>query len=227
LSICRGLPIIVLLLASFTSLAQPPDPGQGVFLAIVIDDLGNSRLEGERVAALPGPAAADPGPGALMTGQSRATLQSLLHAGIDHLPGVIGVNNHMGSYLTRHAAYMDWLMEDLSQMHGTLFVDSMTTPHSKALGIARAYGVATTRRDLFIDNDPSPEGVRAQWRLLLESALREGSALAIGHPRDATLDLLETELEGLEARGIILTSVTDLIRFRQRETTRWQEFSSR
>jgi polysaccharide deacetylase 2 family uncharacterized protein YibQ len=263
LSICRGLPIIVLLLASFTSLAQPPDPGQGVFLAIVIDDLGNSRLEGERVAALPGPVAcsvlpqtpfsvhlaercqsagkeillhlpmqpddpaADPGPGALMTGQSRATLQSLLHAGIDHLPGVIGVNNHMGSYLTRHAAYMDWLMEDLSQMHGTLFVDSMTTPHSKALGIARAYGVATTRRDLFIDNDPSPEGVRAQWRLLLESALREGSALAIGHPRDATLDLLETELEGLEARGIILTSVTDLIRFRQRETTRWQEFSSR
>jgi polysaccharide deacetylase 2 family uncharacterized protein YibQ len=250
LSICRGLPIIVLLLASFTSLAQPPDPGQGVFLAIVIDDLGNSRLEGERVAALPGPVAcsvlpqtpfsvhlaercqsagkeillhlpmqpddpaADPG-------------QSLLHAGIDHLPGVIGVNNHMGSYLTRHAAYMDWLMEDLSQMHGTLFVDSMTTPHSKALGIARAYGVATTRRDLFIDNDPSPEGVRAQWRLLLESALREGSALAIGHPRDATLDLLETELEGLEARGIILTSVTDLIRFRQRETTRWQEFSSR
>ena len=69
--------------------------------------------------------------------------------------------------------------------------------------------------------------MRPFWLDCDKSREREGSALAIGHPRDATLDLLETELEGLESRGIILTSVTDLIRFRQGETTPWQEFSSR
>lgn len=264
MSFCRRLPILVLLLmATVTSPAQQTDSKHGALLAIIIDDLGNTRLEGERVAALPGPVACsvlpqtpfsghlaercrsagkeillhlpmqpddpatDPGPGALMSGQSRDTLRDLLRDGMDDLPGVTGINNHMGSLLTRHAAYMNWLMEDLSEQDNALFIDSMTTPHSKALSIARDYGVATTRRDLFIDNDPTPEGVRKQWQLLLQTVQREGSALAIGHPRDATLDVLEAELERLESHGIILTGVGDLVRFRQGETTRWQEFSSR
>ena len=255
--------LVLLLVPGVASLAQESPSSRPALVAIVIDDLGYARPEGERVAGLPGPIAcsvlpgtpfsrhlaqrcrlagkeillhlpmqpddpgSDPGPGALMAGQSRETLRTLLRASMDEFPGLTGVNNHMGSHLTRHAAYMDWVMKELSGHEDAVFVDSMTTPHSKALAIARAYGLPATRRDLFIDNDPSPSAVRRQWETLIETARRDGSVLAIGHPRDATLDLLEEEIDGLESQGIILVGVGELIRFREGDETRWPEFSSR
>ncbi|VAW78584.1 Putative periplasmic protein YibQ, distant homology with nucleoside diphosphatase and polysaccharide deacetylase, partial [hydrothermal vent metagenome] len=44
------------------------------------------------------------------------------------VPHVIGINNHMGSLLTRHPGHMRWLMEAIHRQGGPLFfVDSRTT----------------------------------------------------------------------------------------------------
>lgn len=171
---------------------------------------------------------ARPGPGVLLVGQTRNQLRQIVRSDLDSVPGAIGVNNHMGSLLTRHIAYMEWFMAELAGRGGLLFVDSATTAESMAQRLAGNHGVPATRRDVFLDEDPAPEAVRVQWERLIQLALAEGTALAIGHPREATLALLAEQMDGLQSRGIILVSVAELVRARDEGgSATWQEFSSR
>ena len=169
---------------------------------------------------------AKPGRGVLLIGQGRAEFRAAVTQSLAAVPGADGVNNHMGSLLTRHIGYMHWLMEDLGRHPDLVFVDSMTTAHSRALVAARAHGMPATRRDLFLDDDPSPAAVRRQWQRLIRQARTQGSALGIGHPRPATLDLLAVELEALDDAGIILVGVAELIRLRHTPEQSWSESSS-
>ena len=171
---------------------------------------------------------ARPGPGVLVVGQTRDQLREILRGDLASVPGAVGVNNHMGSLLTRHIAYMDWVMSELSLGGDLVFVDSATTTGSVALRLATEYGLPTTRRDVFLDEDPSPDAIHAQWERLVGIAHAQGAALAIGHPRDATLGFLAAELETAADRDIILVSVTELIRAeQQRGQEPWPGLSSR
>lgn len=170
---------------------------------------------------------ADPGRGVLFLGQRREAFRTELRRGLEAVPGADGVNNHMGSLLTRHIGYMHWLMQDLSAREGLIFIDSVTTTHSRALAAARMHGLPSTRRDVFLDDDPSPAAIRAQWERLLARALAEGSALGIGHPWPETLDTLDAGIKTLDDEGIILVGVAELIRFRESGVRSWPESLSR
>jgi polysaccharide deacetylase 2 family uncharacterized protein YibQ len=56
---------------------------------------------------------ANPGPGGLTQDMTRAELERTLAQDLAAVPHVAGVNNHMGSRLTRHAETMGWLMDGL------------------------------------------------------------------------------------------------------------------
>lgn len=127
------------------------------------------------------------------------------------VPGVEGVNNHQGSEATSARGQMHWLMRELSLRGVGYFIDSMTSADSQAYALARAYGLPATRRKVFLDNDPSPAAVEAEFERLLRIARRDGTALAIGHPHPATLDLLRRRLPQLRAQGIELLSPRQLI----------------
>ena len=73
------------------------------------------------------------GPGALTNGMSRRQLQSVLEAGLAAVPHVSGINNHMGSALTREARPMAWIMEWMRRSGDLYFVDSFTSSDSVAL----------------------------------------------------------------------------------------------
>jgi polysaccharide deacetylase 2 family uncharacterized protein YibQ len=230
-------------------------------ISLIVDDLGNHRVGGKRVASLPGPVACSvlphtpfaaelarlchqkgkvvmlhlpmqpqargiiAGPGLLHEAMAREQLIGVFHAGLESVPYVRGVNNHMGSHLTRHLVYMQWVMEDIVNQGGLFFVDSYTSVSSVALKVARANGIPSVKRDIFLDNDPDPRKIREQFRKLISIARKDGYALGIGHPYKATLDLLELELPQLAAEGIMLVSVEDLIgraiRLADREEERW------
>jgi len=131
--------------------------------------------------------------------------------GIAAVPHVTGLNNHKGSLLTRHPGNMAWLMQAINK-HGELFfVDSRTTTETVARQLAVEYGVPNSSRNVFLDNDPSPEAVRAQFRKLVAIAKRDGSALGIGHPLTGTLDVLAEELKNLQQHGVQLLPVSRLI----------------
>jgi polysaccharide deacetylase 2 family uncharacterized protein YibQ len=159
-----------------------------------------------------------PGAGTLELGQDQDRLRGVLLRNLAAVPHVVGVNNHMGSRLTRHPEPMRWLMAEL-RVRGLYFVDSRTTGGSVAEAVAREAGVAVTRRDVFLDPAPGSDTVRRQWRHLLEWVRRSGRAVGIGHPRAATLEVLAAELPRLEARGIVLVPVSRLVQPPQRQQT--------
>ena len=145
-----------------------------------------------------------------------------LRANIEAVPYASGLNNHMGSLLTQHPGTMAWLMQALGEQGDLFFVDSRTTRATVARQLAGEYGIPSMSRNVFLDNEPDPEAVRAQFRQLLAIARREGTALAIGHPYPATLAVLEEELAQLAAQGIQLLPVSGLIELQNERRLAWQ-----
>ncbi len=142
---------------------------------------------------------------------SRERLATMFEAAMRSVPHVVGVNGHQGSLLTRHPGHMRWLMEEIRARDDLFFVDSYTTAHSVALQMANEAGVSALRRDVFLDPDPSPETVSRQFERMKRLARKRGFVVAIGHPYDATLALLERELPRLREQGIELVPISELI----------------
>lgn len=133
------------------------------------------------------------GPGALTEHMSAEELSQTIRDNINAIPFVQGVNNHMGSRLTADQKAMRAIMPVIQQ-HGLYFIDSLTNPNSVAQAEARSLGIATDRRDVFLDNDRSLEGLVQQFEQAIDIAKRTGNAILIGHPYPETLDFLETVL---------------------------------
>lgn len=133
------------------------------------------------------------GPGALTPDMGMVEFHAVIQGNINAVPHVRGVNNHMGSELTGLVEPMQWLMADLGQ-RGLYFVDSRTNRFSVAQKVAALNGIPHLRRDVFLDDDDNPAHIARQFALLLTRARSQGLAVAIGHPRPATLAVLEKAL---------------------------------
>lgn len=150
------------------------------------------------------------GPGAITGEFDRERFSATLRDNLAVIPHVSGLNNHMGSRLTRGREAMRWLMSDLKKTP-LFFVDSRTTEASVAYDLAREMAVPAARRDVFLDHDPDPEHVAVQWEKLKREARRHGYAVAIGHPHPVTLQVLEAALPRLAATGYRLVTIRELI----------------
>lgn len=166
----------------------------------------------------------DPGDGSLTLDMNREQFTLALGRALDAVPHVSGVNNHMGSLLTRLPLQMTWLMKDLQDRGDLFFVDSRTTPRTVARRVALETGVPSLERNVFLDNDRDSPAVVEAFDRLLDMARRDGFAVAIGHPHDSTLELLETRLPLLESEGVRLVSLGEMIR--QQESQQWSASSS-
>jgi polysaccharide deacetylase 2 family uncharacterized protein YibQ len=165
--------------------------------------------------------------GVLTLNMTHQQFLTTLQDDLDAVPFVSGVNNHMGSLLTRHPGHMAWLMQSISEQGSLFFVDSRTTDETVAARLAREYGVPNTERNVFLDNEPDPEAIRAEFRRLLDIARRQGFALGIAHPHTETLQVLREEINKLESQGVALITVARLIELQNRRDESWHAFLSR
>lgn len=152
------------------------------------------------------------GPGSLTLGMDADEIERVLARNLASLPHVVGINNHMGSVLTSEPVSMGWLMQAIKRRGGLFFVDSRTTVATVAEQSAAEHGIPNLRRNVFLDNEPAPAAIAAQFERLLALARRDGHALAIGHPHAATLDFLERRLPQLAAEGVEIVPVRVLLR---------------
>ncbi len=150
------------------------------------------------------------GPGALTLDMSRSRFRKTLREDLDAIPHVAGINNHMGSLLTRHPGHMQWLMEEIEQRAGLYFIYSRTTRHTVAAQLAREHRIPARQRDVFLDDDPNPTAILYQFKRLIDKAGRQGSAIGIGHPYDSTLTVLSVMIPQLAQAGIALVPVSEL-----------------
>lgn len=152
----------------------------------------------------------DAGPHALLKRHDPSALIAELAWNLDRFTGYVGVNNHMGSLLTQDRRAMAVVMAELHS-RGLVFVDSMTSAGSVAYEAALAAGVPAARRDVFLDNVPEIDAVLAQIARLEEVARRQGFAIGIGHPYDATVAALAIWLPQAQARGFSVVPVSRII----------------
>ena len=153
----------------------------------------------------------NPGPNALLIDLTTAEFTRRLEWNLTQFAGYVGVNNHMGSKLTSDPAALAPIMVALKQ-RGLMFLDSRTTGETKGLAVARRYGVPAIERNVFIDHDVSPIAVRTSLVRAEDLARRNGYAIAIGHPKDVTLDALEEWLPDVKSRGFAIVPLTTIMR---------------
>lgn len=154
----------------------------------------------------------DHAPGALKLHMTKQEFREQLLLNLNSVPYVRGINNHMGSLLTRHPGHMTWLMDELSRRGGLYFIDSKTTNKSIADKIASEYNIPNLSRDFFLDPDHEKGTLRRQFNRFIKKVNRRGYALAIAHPYPETVQFLRDHLDELEKQGITLIPVSDLIR---------------
>lgn len=153
------------------------------------------------------------GPGGLTLQMSRSDFVRTVTDGLAAVPHVRGVNNHMGSLLTRHPGQMAWLMNAISSFGPLYFIDSRTTAESVALELADEHRIPHRKRDVFLDNQRSPALIRRQFEKLVQLARRDGAAVGIGHPYPETLTVLEQLLPRLgPEHDVRLVPVSELVR---------------
>lgn len=163
------------------------------------------------------------GPGGLTLTMAKPAFLRTVRSDLASIPFVRGVNNHMGSLLTEQPRQMRWLMEDLVYHGGLFFLDSRTTAQTVAQKTAMNEGLPNIRRNVFLDDVQQPAAVRRQFEELIRLARRHGTALAIGHPHPVTLAVLRRMLPTLQAQGIRLVPVSELIQLkRERRIRLWQ-----
>ncbi|MEX2614694.1 MAG: divergent polysaccharide deacetylase family protein [Alphaproteobacteria bacterium] len=158
----------------------------------------------------------DPGPKALLTSLSQAEIRERVNWALGRFDGYVGINNHMGSRFTEWPDGMETVLQIL-RVRGLLFLDSLTSTSSVGAPLARAYGMAYAARDVFLDHDQSAESVIARLKETERIARRNGSAIAIGHPHDVTVDALRKWIPQAKAAGFQLVPLTAIVRSRRGE----------
>lgn len=132
----------------------------------------------------------NPGPGALFTDMDAERIRTQLTENLAQLPNAVGINNHMGSAFTEYGAGMAIVMLTLKSK-GLFFLDSVTSAKSSAAETAHQLGVPLYRRAVFLDNVRNTRTILGQLKTAERLALKNGRAIAIGHPYTETLDALK------------------------------------
>ncbi|MDY0874039.1 divergent polysaccharide deacetylase family protein [Dongia rigui] len=158
--------------------------------------------------------AVNPGPNALDVGMDGDELLRRIVWGLGRFKGYVGFNNHMGSRFTQDAAGMRIVLQE-AKRRGLLFLDSKTIAGSVGDKLAAEMGVTHIARDIFLDDDMSEAAVARQLAAAEAVAIRQGYAVAIGHPHPGTIAVLKRWLPEAKARGFAIVPLTTIIKKRE------------
>lgn len=156
--------------------------------------------------------AVDPGPGALLSGMETDEMLAVLESDLASVPYAQGVNNHMGSRLSREETVLNPLFTAL-KARGLFFVDSVTAPGPQARAAARMLRLPFAQRDVFLDHEQTREFVEKQMDRLVALAQKNGHAIGIGHPHEVTYEVLRERLPELADTAVIspVSELTEIV----------------
>jgi polysaccharide deacetylase 2 family uncharacterized protein YibQ len=135
----------------------------------------------------------------------------IIDGDLDQLPSIEGVNNHMGSKATENEPLMKLIFKKLKK-RSLFFVDSMTAHNTVCAKLADDMDLAFGKRDVFLDNINTREAITEQMMILAKKARHRGYAVAIGHDRHLTMQVLKDEIPLLEAQGFQIVSIKTLLK---------------
>ena len=157
-------------------------------------------------------------PETISSGDDDATIARRVAAAIDRVPGASGLNNHQGSLATADRRVVRAVLSVVRE-RGLFFLDSRTSAASVAAEEARALGLATIPRDVFLDDaraeaaaeGGAPRPSRPPGRAPSGSPPRRGTPSSSGTRTPSTVDFLAASLPALEGRGVLRVKVSELV----------------
>jgi uncharacterized protein len=146
----------------------------------------------------------------ITTSMPKAKVERILDDTFKKMPLIVGVNNHMGSKATENLPLMKTVFSKIKKK-GLFFMDSMTAPKSVCTSLAAEMKLPFTKRDVFLDNENTKEAIELQLVELAHRANRQGYAIAIGHDRQLTMQVLKENIPILQKQGFEIVRVTELL----------------
>lgn len=147
----------------------------------------------------------------IMVDYSDEAILNILKQGLENIPYVAGVSNHMGSRASENNRLMAVIFKELKKRN-LYFLDSFSSPRSVGSNLAKITGVRFTRRDVFLDNKEDSGYIKMQLFQLKNKAALYGSAIGIGHDRPLTLEALKETIPLLEKDGYRFVFVSELVK---------------
>ncbi len=194
-----GIPLTMSVLPSVPYTGQiareASDAGKGVMLHLPMETLSGLN----------------PGPGKITTAMTDDQIDAQVRADLDQVPLARGINNHEGSKASADSRVMRDVIGVLAHRGDLFFVDSRTNAASVGEKTAQSMGVPAAARDVFLDNRADVAYSEGQLLEAAAIAKRQGSAIAIGHPRPTTLAAVRAMIPRLEASGVRFVLVQDLV----------------
>lgn len=165
------------------SIAVLPQVDHSAEAARLTAEAGKEVLLHQPMQALGGN---NPGPGAILLGMSIEEAAALLGQNLDSLPQAAGVNNHMGSAVTRDGALMGGVLE-LVKRRGIYYLDSLTAPGTVTAALCRDLSIPYWERDVFLDNTGDKQSILHALDEGKKAASTRGASVLIGHVWSAEL----------------------------------------
>lgn len=134
-----------------------------------------------------------------------------LESGIESVPGLKGVSNHMGSKSTEEKPLMTIIFSDLNKKK-LYFLDSLTSERSVCADVARRTGLRYAKRSIFLDNSNAEDYIRKQILEMRRLAFKNGRAIAICHDRKNTVKVLGEMMPELASEGIDFVYLSELVK---------------
>jgi hypothetical protein len=162
----------------------------------VLPGLGYSKESAERIVAagkelilhqpMQALGGSDPGPGAITLDMTAEEASNVLLDNIDALPGIVGLNNHMGSAVTRDPVFMRAVL-DIAKMRGIYYLDSLTSSGTATAVLCKEMELPYWERDVFLDNSGDKQSILHALEEGKKTAKDQGAAVMIGHVWSAEL----------------------------------------
>lgn len=148
--------------------------------------------------------------GVIRTDSKPGQIREIIQRATKTIPTARGLNNHEGSLVTSDRETITRILRVVKE-EGLFFIDSRTAVDTVAFEVARKLNIKTAFRDVFLDSVKSYSHSRQQIKKLISIARKKGSAIAIGHPFQSTLDAIRDSIPGIREKGIKIVFVSEMV----------------
>ena len=147
----------------------------------------------------------------IKTTMSSTQITKRLKDAIQSLPHLAGINNHEGSKATEDSRVMYIIFKELAKQN-LFFVDSRVTSQSVCKPLAQKLNLPFASRDVLLDNSNKRADIEKQFSELAQKAKLHGTAVAIGHARTTSWEVMTEQIRALTQQGYEFITVQEMIR---------------
>ena len=120
------------------------------------------------------------GPRPILVGTAPSDIKRIVKDSFDSVPHAFGANIHMGSKASSRESVMTSVFEVIKE-NNLYFVDSLTSRSPASRKLSGIYKIPCYERNIFLDGNRSVGYVNKQLEKAQRYALKNGTAVAIGH----------------------------------------------